>query len=80
MKKSTYNDIQSLQSTQFENVNDFDGSHYTSFDKPKLNLTVEEFVKLNTYEQELEKTSLFDRISIYLWVEKPFAWGELKGL
>lgn len=49
-------------------------------EKPKLNLTVDEFVKIHTLEQELKKPSFFKRISAFIWGEKPFAWGELRGL
>lgn len=48
--------------------------------KTKVKITVDEFVKIHTIEQEVKKLSLFEKVSTFLWGEKSFRWGELKGL
>lgn len=47
--------------------------------KPKVKITVSEIEKLNAISKEVNR-SWFDRFSTFLWGEKSFRWGELKGL
>jgi len=47
--------------------------------KPKVKITVSEIDKMNAISKEVNR-SWFDKVSTFLWGEKQFRWGELKGL
>lgn len=47
--------------------------------KPKLKITAAEMQKLKEIEKEVS-LSWFDKVSTFLWGDKSFSWGELRGL